>query len=425
MTCWVVANTISGMIQQGLSVPPPLRRGGGQRISTALSIPPSGRAANPASASKDPAKARQVRRKKLGSEDTESDHYGSDSDAEYGKPRAKRTKIRSKVKARTPTPSTSDSEEEIESPEGSDVKREGSSHSTDNPSAEEGSLGADETDEEDVVAAGAGFLDLDGKSPTMVDNAPESSKSLIVKLPAKKAIKPEGSSSARSDLNSLATVAGGLPSYTGSYSIGNYQGLDLSLQNHGHYSQADHAHSNSGYLSAGYGGMDGLPESSLYGSMISQPHRSFSTGVEHFGDPSLGDQGVVEDHWNPTNSDYLSGGYGSSLATNTPRFLNARGTSTIMRHPRSSLSHLATSFISEPAVEDGMIGGEYHSPGLSTLDQTPASNLPEDSAGVPWLTRDVSSAGQTSGMELDNVDTAQASDLYQQYDSHGDGNVYF
>ena len=126
--------------------------------------------------------------------------------------------------------------------------------------------------------------------PTVGDIAPEPSKSLTVKLPAKRAIKPEGSNLGRN-----ATLASGLPSYTGTYSIGNYQGLDLSrlprhpgsvvpylhpaqrsshginrlisLQNHGHYSQTDHAHSNSGYLSAGYGGMDGhLPMWILHNS---------------------------------------------------------------------------------------------------------------------------------------------------------------
>ena len=408
------------MVQQGLSVPPPLRRGGGQRISTALSIPPSSRAANPATVHKDPSKPRKVRRRKA-SDDTESDDYGSESDAEYGKPRAKRAKIRSKVKARTPTPSTSESEEEIASSGRSSVKCERSSSSTDEPSAEERSQGGDGTDENEVVAAGAGVLDLVDDIPAIGDIAPETSKSLIVKLPAKKAIKPEGSNLGRNDLHNLATVASGLPTY----STGSFQGPDLSLQGYGHYPQTDHAHDTSRYLSADYVGVDGLPETSPYGSMMHLPHGPYSNGFEHFGNPSLGVQGVVEDDWNPTHSDYLSGEYNSSRASNTPHFLNARGTSTVMRHPRSSLSHLSTSIGLEPAVEDGTIGGEYRSPGLSTLDQTPASNLPEDSADVPWLTRDGSSARQTSGHDLDNLDTVHSSDLYQQHDGYGDGNVYF
>ena len=83
MICWLVANTTLGMVQQGLSIPPPLRRGGGQRISTGLSVPPTGRAANyPVYAPKDSPKPRQVRRKKLASEGTDSDGYGSDSEPE-------------------------------------------------------------------------------------------------------------------------------------------------------------------------------------------------------------------------------------------------------------------------------------------------------------------------------------------------------
>ena len=93
------------MVQQGLSVPPPLRRGGGQRISTGLSIPSARRPAkNPTSTGKVPPKPRRVRTKKLPSEETETEEYDeSDSDAEYGKPRAKRTKTESKATPRTPT----------------------------------------------------------------------------------------------------------------------------------------------------------------------------------------------------------------------------------------------------------------------------------------------------------------------------------
>ena len=420
------------MVQQGLSVPPPLRRGGGQRISTALSIPPSGRTAtNPVPAHKGPPNPRKVRRRKVISEDTDSDGYGSGSDAEYGKPRAKRAKIGSKVKAHTPTPSTSESEEETASSVRSSIKRERTYSSNGDYSDEDRSEKGDEMDGEEVVAAGAGFLNLVDDLPTMGNIAPEPSKSLIVRLPAKKAIKPEGSNLGRNDLDNLAAAASGLPTNNGTSSIGTYPGLDLSLQNHRQYSQADHAHSTSGYLSAGYGGIDGLPEPSLYGSMISLPHISYPNGFEHFDTTNSEDQGVVEDGWDLANSDYQSRGFIGSCASTTPRSLNAHGMPTITRHPRSSLSHLSTSFMLKPAVQEDTVGGEYYSPGLSTIDHTPSSNLPEDSANVPWLTRDGSSTGQTTGMDfdnVDNVDTVQSSDmatLHQQYDGYSDGNVYF
>ena len=135
---------------------------------------------------------------------------------------------------------------------------------------------------------------------------------------------------------------------------------------------------------------------------------SYLDRFEHSGDTSLGEQDVVEDGWNPTSSDYLSGGNNISRASNTSHFFNTRGMSTTLRHPRSlyhifplhsshhspflnacgtstmrkhpwpSLSHLSTSFVLEPAAEDGTIGSEYHFPGLSTLDQRPSSIYPKE-----------------------------------------------
>ena len=52
--------------------------------------------------------------------------------------------------------------------------------------------------------------------------APEPVKSLIVKLPAKKTIKPESPNLGRNDLDHLATVASGLPAYTSTSAIDNY-----------------------------------------------------------------------------------------------------------------------------------------------------------------------------------------------------------
>ena len=417
------------MVQQGLSVPPPLRRGGGQRISTALSIPPSSRTAkNPITAPKGPPKPRNVRRRKIASEDSDSDDCSSDSDAEYGKPRAKRAKIRSKAKTPTPTLSTDGSEEEAASSVTSNIKRERPYSCDEDSSDEDRSEKGHEIDRDEVIAAGAGYLDLVDDVLSRGKIAPEPSKSLIVKLPAKKAIKPESPNLRRDDLDDLATVASGLPAYTNTSSIGSYPAFDLPMPNHHHYSQADQAHNTSKFLSAGYGGMDGLPENSLYGSMISHPRATYPNGFEHFSDPSLGDQGVVEDSWNPANSEYQFGGFNYSGTPANSRFLNAREASTTTRQPRSSLSHLSTSFAFAPAVEEDTVGGEYRSPRLSTINHTPSSNLPEDSANVPWLTRDASSAGQASGMDLDNIDTVQPSDtdaLHQQYDGYEDGNVYF
>ena len=414
------------MVQQGLSVPPPLRRGGGQRISTGLSIPPSGRAANnPNSARKGQPKPRRVRTKKLPNQETDLEEYESDSDAEYGKPRAKRAKTKSKVAPHTPTPSTSDSEEEIVNSARRDIKCEASISSDYESSDEDHSQRGDGTDEDEVVAAGAGFLDLIDDVPQL---APEPIKSLIVKLPAKKTIKPEDSNLGRNDFDHPATMPSGLPAYTSDSSIDTYSGFDVSAQNHGHYPQADHDYSTSEFLSAGYGARDGLPESSLYGSMLSQPHVSYSNGFEHFGDTDLGAQDMAEHGWNPTNTDYHFGRFDGSCAFATSPFLNAQGTSTITRPPPSSLSQLSTSFMLRPAVQEDTVGGEYVSSSPSTINHTPSSSFPEDSVNIPWLTRNVSSARQTTGMDLNNVDNDQSSDmatLHQQYDAYEDSKACF
>ena len=393
------------MVQQGLSVPPGLKRGGYTRISTGRSIP--------------------ARKKNVASRNSENS--GTDSDAEYGQPRAKRAKTRSKVKAHTPTPSTSESEEEISDSETSDVKRERSRCSNDQSSAGDYAQGGVEPVREDTVAGGAGFFNLARDDPNMVDIAQDPLRRLIIKLPVNKATKPEGSDFSKSDLNDLATVASGLSAYDGTSTVGPYPAFHPSVQNHHYHSEANHAHNTSGFPSARYGNINGLPDNSLYGSMITQPHGYYPNGYEHFDNPSLGHQGAVEQSWDLVNVDYQVGG---SLPRTpaTSHFLDARGTSNAMSHPPSSLSQLPTSLVSEPAGQNDLMGGDYHSSGVST-----SSILPEEFGHIPWQTRDVSTTGQTNGMDLDDMNTVQPSDIdpfHQQYEGYGDdgyGNddVYF
>ena len=75
------------MVEQGLSVPPGLKRGGYTRISTGRSIPtgpsllPSSRASDiPVLAHEDPPKPHPAREKNMASKTTDSDDSGSDSD---------------------------------------------------------------------------------------------------------------------------------------------------------------------------------------------------------------------------------------------------------------------------------------------------------------------------------------------------------
>ena len=388
------------MVEQGLSVPPGLKRGGYTRISTGRSIP--------------------VRKKNVASRN--SDDSGLDSDAEYGQPRAKRAKTRSKVKAHTPTPSTSESEEEVPSSETSNVKRERSNRSNDQSSAGDYTQGGVEPVGEDIVGGGAGFFNLARDAPNMADITQDPSRRLIVKLPTNKATKPEGSNFSKNDLNDLATVASGLSAYDGTSAVGRHPAFDPSLPNHHYHSEANHAYNTSGFPSAGYGGMNGLPDNSLHGSMLTQPHGYYPNGYEHFGNPTLGHQGAVEQHWGLVNSDYQVGG-SIPRTPATSHFLDARGTSNAMSHPPSSLTQLPTSFVSEPAGQNDLIGGDYHSSGVSTIGHTPSSILPEEFGHIPWQTRDVSTTGQTNGMDLDDMNTVQPSDIdpfHQQYDGYGD-----
>ena len=75
------------------------------------------------------------------------------------------------------------------SPARRDVKREASVSSNDESSGEDYSQKEDGLKKIEAIAAGAEFLGLDDVS-TMGQIAPEPVKSLIVKLPAKKTIKP-------------------------------------------------------------------------------------------------------------------------------------------------------------------------------------------------------------------------------------------
>ena len=415
------------MVQQGLSVPPPLRRGGGQRISTGLSIPSSRRVAK-IPTSKAPSKPRRVQKKKLPSEETETEEYDeSDSDAEYGKPRAKRAKTESKATPHTPTPSTSDSEEEIVSSTRRDVKREASFSSNSDSSDDDNSEKGDDVDEDEVVAAGADFLDLVDDVPGIGQPAPEIAKSLIIKLPAKKPIKSESSNLVRDNLDRLSTVASGLPTYTSTSSIETYPGLDLSALDR-NYPQGDQGYNPSEFLSAGYGSGNGLPETSLYGSMISQPQMSYSNGFGDLDDANLEDHDMAEDGWNPTNTDHRYGRFNSSYAFATPPFSNAHGAPTTIGHLPSSLPQLSTSFMLGPAAQEDTVGGEYFSSGSSTINHTPSSNLADDSVNIPWLTRDGLSARKATERDLNDFDNVQSSDvasLHQQYDGYGDGKFSF
>ena len=154
------------MIEQNLSVPPPLKRGGGTRLSTSAS---SGTKAKTSTAKSNgtskvkksgPKKANKGSKKATpGSNDSEEDEDAwvndDDSDAEYAEPLAKRTKPNAKDIVRSRKTKTEDSEEEVVTPSRPSKRKHQSTMSS--PAQNHGE---DEIKTE-YVAAGANFLSLE------------------------------------------------------------------------------------------------------------------------------------------------------------------------------------------------------------------------------------------------------------------------
>ena len=141
------------MVELGLSVPPPLRRGGSGRSTNATSTPKKLGVAKVA-------KTKSIKKKtkpQSDDSDEQEDWKNDDSDLDFGQPRAKRTKSNAKGS------------------NGRTIKKE-DSHDED---------ASDGTNEE-FVATGAGFLALenDHGSPETAKNTPSTKKSLIVALPS-------------------------------------------------------------------------------------------------------------------------------------------------------------------------------------------------------------------------------------------------
>ena len=195
------------MIAQGLSVPPPLRRGGGaSRISTTASTGPKAKAnptkngkakAAPASANSASAKPKKAnKRRAAGSYESEEEDdlwENDDSDVEYGEPSAKRAKSDAKGPMRRKV-KTEDSEEEVATPRAPKRKHRSSKSSSHDLSAygttdingKPIDYDSDDDTEPGVVAAGAPFLDFDDdyvSQPKTGKKTPYMKKSLIVSLP--------------------------------------------------------------------------------------------------------------------------------------------------------------------------------------------------------------------------------------------------
>ena len=140
------------MVAENLSVPPPLRRGGGNRISNSTNntrTRPSVAATStlPSNATKKLGTVAKKRRAPLKeeSEDSDEDNLDSNSDAEYGKPISKRAK--SSGKKRT-------------SPKVKKEKHDSDNDDT-NKHSSDSEANLEDDDDEYTVAAGASFLALE------------------------------------------------------------------------------------------------------------------------------------------------------------------------------------------------------------------------------------------------------------------------
>ena len=433
----------------GLPVPPPLRRGGGHKISTAKSTPskvtPSKRTAARTSA------AKLESAKKAMSETSDDEEYESDSEAEYGKPRIKRAKTSPKTPGRVRKFKNEDSNDEVNTPtkrgrlrQTSSGKRKMLGESSDNGTDPEDDV---QQNGEDIVAAGAPFLSLVDDSPgkgqtgrkTIVKN-----DSLIVTLPLagqpRDMIKIEKTSSITDD-DSQATqddpngtrsseqMQGGgtlvpmhmVSDQQRSVHHASYQGnifdhgmLD-SFPSH-QRSQSDNTHSRLQRFSPGYGLGNGQ-----FGNMMHEQDTAFSNGFGTFNSMGFGNGGLPNpsSHWqNPgfvmydnDHSAHFDNAYGYSV----PR--TPQNSTPFQAHSAPIRPHVTTSFHGTVAPQSTPAGGDYSSAGASTVNLTPSSAEAVYNQ-APWTMPDDISAGDIA------TDFGGVNDVVvgsEQQDEYGNG----
>lgn len=231
------------MVEQGLSVPPPLRRGGhGARISTSATSHTKANA-TPAKISKAnnaaPKKTKKGAKKvDPGSDDSEEDGDGwvndDDSDAEYGERPAKRVKSNAKGASRPRKMKAEDSEEEIATPSKPSKRKRQSENSSDVDIKTE------------FTAAGASWLQLEDDE----DSQPKTGKktahkkpSLVVSLPGMVGGSEENYGEMSDNESEDDVVGGGDETFTdGSFNYGNEEvneGFSTSPYDQGSEPQVD------------------------------------------------------------------------------------------------------------------------------------------------------------------------------------------
>ena len=229
------------MIAQNLSVPPPLKRGGGSaRISTATtssgptttSTKKGKGKANQTSTKAMPAKSKKAA-KKVSPDSDESDEdddddawKDDDSDAEYGEPRPKRTKTTAKESTKRKF-KAEDSDEEVVLPDNAPKRKQKTSKSSSRELSAYGTTdingvpldyGTDTEDEAsaELVGAGEPWLDLedDYASHPKTGKKTPFKKSLVVALPNTPQ-KTEAAGGMSEDESEDEVAGGGVESFFG------------------------------------------------------------------------------------------------------------------------------------------------------------------------------------------------------------------
>lgn len=198
----------SRMVDQGLDVPPPLKRGGGSKISTGYSVqkrrstPTKNAKAQPTFTKPRKPSKLDTSSKDLDSEESDEEEWENDFEIEYGKPRCKRLKTETKGKEGQQNFKTDDSDAEVDTPteDGQKRKRQSSSkpstrgclvnyRDSNEEDFEDDDMDIENKDDEKLhVAMGAPFLQLDdynqrsGHTVTASETLPQPRKSLIVTL---------------------------------------------------------------------------------------------------------------------------------------------------------------------------------------------------------------------------------------------------
>jgi hypothetical protein len=359
------------------------------------------------------------RGKKAASETSDHDDYSSDSDAEYGEPRAKRTKTTTRGKGLR---KVEDSDDELDTPTKRGKLRQGFGKESKLPveGSEEGTDSGDDTqqDGEETVAAGAPFLSLVDDSPGMDQTGRkcvQKAKSLVVTLPFAKQIKDtfkseeanatkDGDSRAKHDDPNEASSdhamahMGGLPVQTDvtfTQTASPYGAASYGSHHNGHVmfppNIQQRTQSEMTYIGQDSFSHGPRPGYNDFGGMIRDQHTQYSAGFENLGgvNHGHGDLPIIPNLWqgpdlavyNDNNiSAHFENAWEIAPSPHFPSSFHGHS-SPIPQHSTAfhgqsnpCRPHIVTTVPDIVYPHAIPVGGDYSSAGGSTVDITPSSD---------------------------------------------------